>query len=285
VNALTASFDSSGSSDPDGSIVGYAWDFGDGATSSQASPSHTYGTDGTYTVHLTVTDDAGAQTSVSHDVTVALHPPVAVDSFERSVSSGWGSAATGGAWTKGTGSLTSYSVDGHQGLMAISAVGATVSQYLNSVSEQNLSGTVDWSFSTAPTGGGVYAWVAVRHTASGEYRVKLRLQPSSTTLSVSKVVSGTETTVSSVTVAGLVYNAGDTLRMRFDVNGSGSTGLTAKVWKVGTSEPASWQLSTSDGTAALQVPGTFGLTGYLSGVSGTSAPITVQVDNLNVTRD
>jgi hypothetical protein len=169
--------------------------------------------------------------------------------------------------------------------MAISAVGATVSQYLNSVSEQNLSGTVDWSFSTAPTGGGVYAWVAVRHTASGEYRVKLRLQPSSTTLSVSKVVSGTETTVSSVTVAGLVYNAGDTLRMRFDVNGSGSTGLTAKVWKVGTSEPASWQLSTSDGTAALQVPGTFGLTGYLSGVSGTSAPITVQADNLNVTRD
>jgi hypothetical protein len=91
--------------------------------------------------------------------------------------------------------------------------------------------------------------------------------------------------VSSVTVAGLVYNAGDTLRMRFDVNGSGSTGLTAKVWKVGTSEPASWQLSTSDGTAALQVPGTFGLTGYLSGVSGTSAPITVQADNLNVTRD
>ena len=54
------SFSSAGSSDSDGAIAGYLWDFGDGNTSTSANPSHTYQTDGTFTVSLTVTDDDGA---------------------------------------------------------------------------------------------------------------------------------------------------------------------------------------------------------------------------------
>ncbi|MDH3578637.1 MAG: PKD domain-containing protein, partial [Gammaproteobacteria bacterium] len=46
-------FNGSGSSDPDGSIVAYAWDFGDGNTGTGANPTHTYGAEGTYTVTLT----------------------------------------------------------------------------------------------------------------------------------------------------------------------------------------------------------------------------------------
>ncbi len=41
-DGLTASLDSSGSSDPDGSVVAYAWTFGDGCTSTQAKPARTY---------------------------------------------------------------------------------------------------------------------------------------------------------------------------------------------------------------------------------------------------
>src|SRR5205809_109416 len=45
------------------------WNFGDGtATSSQANPSHTYSAGGSYTVTLTVTDNQGAQNSVTHSV-------------------------------------------------------------------------------------------------------------------------------------------------------------------------------------------------------------------------
>jgi PKD repeat protein len=57
---LSCSFDGSGSADSDGSIVSYAWDFGDGASGSGQTVSHTYGRAGSYTVTLTVTDNAGA---------------------------------------------------------------------------------------------------------------------------------------------------------------------------------------------------------------------------------
>ena len=52
---LTVDLDASASSDPDGTALGYAWDFGDGATGSGAVATHTYLADGNYTVTLTVT--------------------------------------------------------------------------------------------------------------------------------------------------------------------------------------------------------------------------------------
>jgi len=57
---LTCTFDGSGSADPEGSSLTYAWDFGDGTLGSGQQPTHTYGHAGSYTVSLTVTDNAGA---------------------------------------------------------------------------------------------------------------------------------------------------------------------------------------------------------------------------------
>lgn len=54
---LPISFNGSGSSDPDGDNLTYAWDFGDTGTGSGATPSHTYAVAGSYLVTLTVTDD------------------------------------------------------------------------------------------------------------------------------------------------------------------------------------------------------------------------------------
>ncbi len=70
---ITVSFSGSASSDPDGTIVSYAWDFGDGATASGSSASHTYTTAGTYQARLTVTDDKGA--TGSDFVTITVTPP------------------------------------------------------------------------------------------------------------------------------------------------------------------------------------------------------------------
>lgn len=74
-------FESTGSYDPDGSIVGYSWSFGDGGTSSIASPNHTYTTEGTYTVSLTVTDNQGAQSDVSSTVAVVEGGNTIVEEF------------------------------------------------------------------------------------------------------------------------------------------------------------------------------------------------------------
>lgn len=59
VAPLTVDFDGSKSTDPDGAISTYSWNFGDGTTFTGISPSHEYSTAGTFPVTLTVTDDHG----------------------------------------------------------------------------------------------------------------------------------------------------------------------------------------------------------------------------------
>jgi PKD repeat protein len=70
---LTVSFTGSGT-DADGYISNYYWDFGDGNTSSQSSPSHTFTTSGTYYVSFTVTDDDEATDSETITITTYSGP-------------------------------------------------------------------------------------------------------------------------------------------------------------------------------------------------------------------
>ncbi|NJL27415.1 MAG: PKD domain-containing protein, partial [Thermoanaerobaculia bacterium] len=58
------------STDSDGSVTGWAWNFGDGGTSTSQNPSRTFATSGTYNVALTVTDNLGATGNVTKPVTV-----------------------------------------------------------------------------------------------------------------------------------------------------------------------------------------------------------------------
>lgn len=75
--ALDCAFDGRDSSDDEGPIDSYAWDFGDGATGTGAQPTHSYDEPGAYAVTLTVTDGAGATASLTRTVTV--QPPAASD--------------------------------------------------------------------------------------------------------------------------------------------------------------------------------------------------------------
>lgn len=66
----TCTFDGSASSDPDGTIASWAWEFGDGATGSGKTTSHTYPRSGTFSVRLTVTDNDGKTAVASKTVQV-----------------------------------------------------------------------------------------------------------------------------------------------------------------------------------------------------------------------
>jgi PKD repeat protein len=78
---LSVRFTGSGSSDPDGDALSYAWDFGDGGGSSAADPSHAYTANGVYDATLTVNDGRGAANSSATSepvrVVVGNRPPVA----------------------------------------------------------------------------------------------------------------------------------------------------------------------------------------------------------------
>jgi PKD repeat protein len=89
------------STDADGYIASWSWDFGDGDFSTAQSPGHSFATAGSYTVTLTVTDDAGDSDSIGQlitvsDVTGGTPPVAAFDydcsnrecSFDASASSG-----------------------------------------------------------------------------------------------------------------------------------------------------------------------------------------------------
>ncbi len=76
---LSVYFDGSGSYDPDGEIVSYDWDFGDGTTDSGETVSHTFRDPGGYTVTLTVTDDQGATGSDTVEISAGSGSGVEIE--------------------------------------------------------------------------------------------------------------------------------------------------------------------------------------------------------------
>ena len=72
----TVKFDGSASHDPDGQVVSWWWDFGDGTTGTGKTVEHVYQKENTYKVCLTVTDNLGAKSEPKcKDLTVSAVPP------------------------------------------------------------------------------------------------------------------------------------------------------------------------------------------------------------------
>ncbi|NOJ60757.1 PKD domain-containing protein, partial [Arthrobacter sp. 260] len=290
------SVDGGESSDADGSVVGYAWDFGDGGSGSGVTSSWTYAEAGTYSVTLTVTDDDGATHSTSTDVTVVAppvdpedpeEPPVngvvARDAFGRSLATGLGAADVGGAWSL-NGAASYFSVADGVGVMNLSRAGLGPSAYLGEVSSDEVDASVEISLDKVANGGGVFASLQGRVVpGAGDYRAKVKVAGNGAlTLYISRLANGSEVTLASQVLTGVSYALGDSVVVRMEATGTSPTVLNAKAWKAGSAEPAAWQLSEEDSTASLQVAGGVGIQSYLTG-SATNAPVRVQFDELNVT--
>ncbi len=166
------SFSSAGSSDPDGSIAGYAWTFGDGGTSTQANPTHSYSAANTYTVNLTVTDNDGASTTATTTATISASTPVNTPPV----------ADTGGPYTGTAGTPVTFNGSGSS-----DSDGSIVSYA--------------WTFGDGANGAGM----SPSHTyaAAGTYTVSL-------TVTDNDSASTTATTTAAISGAGGITSRGDT---------------------------------------------------------------------------
>ncbi|THG30798.1 LamG-like jellyroll fold domain-containing protein [Naasia lichenicola] len=278
---LALSVDGSASRDADGTIASYAWSFGDGSTATGATASHTYASAGAYTVILTAKDDKGATGTSTRSISVSTTttPPatgtVANDDFTRTVSGGLGAAVIGGAWTNSSSTSTVYSVDGASGRLSTAAAGKTYESYLTGATSSSVDVTSTVAFSAVPVGGSAFASVIARRVGTVDYRARAVVAAGG---AVSLQLQASGSTLTSVAVSGLSYAVGDRLQVRVQATGTSPTTLRAKVWKVGSTEPAAWQLTTTDATAALQGTGYLGLGSYV-GSAVTTLPVTVSFDD------
>lgn len=285
---LACSLDATGSGDPDGAIASHAWTFGDGSSGEGATASHSYASAGTYTVGLTVTDNAGAQDSTTRSVTVTSGgepATLARDAFSRTVTNGFGTAETGGAWTV-SGTTSAYSVDG-SGRVLFASPGQTKNVYLTGVSSTAADLRFAVSADKAATGSGTFLSVSGRRLVGvGAYQAKAVFRSSGAVgLSLVRVNStggGEVVLQSAINVPGLAVTAGESVQVRLQVTGTSPTTIRAKVWKAGTAEPSTWHRSVTDTTSALQTPGGLGLTMYVSSTS-TNTPLVISIDDLTAT--
>ncbi len=95
---LSVTFDGLTSYDPNGTIVSYSWNFGDGETAAGEVVTHIYTATGTFRASLTVTDDEGNSGSAFEDILVgeSTDPPVA--DFRFAPSTGIFQTAKPGTW-------------------------------------------------------------------------------------------------------------------------------------------------------------------------------------------
>jgi PKD repeat protein len=283
---LALAVDAVGSADSDGLVKAYAWNFGDGSTATGATASHTYAAGGTFHVTLTVTDDKGATGTTGQDVTVVAPPVevvVAKDTFGRTVTGGLGTAYAGGAWTASAGALR-QSVTGGVAALRLDAANQNTGSYLGGVSLTDATVQTSFALDAMPTGGGTMVFVSGRRVAANEeYRVRVRVAPDGQVgLMLSRLSGGTEGYPGGeVLVPGLTYAAGQTVNVRVQVSGTGTTQVTASAWPAGSAEPAAPTLTRTDTTAALQVPGAVGLTGHRP-ASATAANV-VRLTGFTVT--
>lgn len=205
---VPVAFTGTGSRDPDGSIVSYAWNFGDGGSGSGPTPTHTYATAGAFTVTLTVTDNDNLTGTATATATITdgsgMQPPV---------------ANPGGPYAGTTGRTISF----------------------NGTASRDPDGTIvsyDWSFGDGGTASGAQPLHA--YAASGTYTVTLRVtddtgrsHSASTTATVTAPVNQAPTAN-----AGGPYSGAPGAAVSF--NGSGSSDPDGSI--------ASWDWNFGDGT-------------------------------------
>lgn len=166
--------------------------------------------------------------------------------------------------------------------MLVATAGTSVGASLLAVSSSDTDLRLTLANDKIATSNGVYLSLIGRQISSSVlYNARLRLSTSGAFLMLAGQNGATAFTVKSeVRILGLAPTAGVPVKIRLQVTGTAPTTLRVKAWSSSGTEPAAWQLTGTDSTSALQLPGAIGLTSYLSG-SSTVTSITTKMSQLS----
>ncbi len=233
---LAVNFSGTGST---GTIASYAWNFGDGNTSTGSTVSHTYTTVGAFTATLTVTGSAGNTNSTTQRITTTA-PPVSANITATPVS-GTAPLAVSFSGTNSTGTISSYAWNFGDGN---TSTGLTVSHTYTTV------GTFTATLKVTGTLGATSSATTTITTTAPPVSAKITATPVSGTAPLAVNFSGTGSTG---TIASYAWNFGD------GNAGSGST-------------PSHTYTKAGVFTVTLKVTGTLGATSSTTTTITTTAP-------------
>lgn len=197
----------------------------------------------------------------------ALPTGFATDTFNRTVSGGWGPADAGGIWST-TGSP--YAVSPGRATMLANSL--TVMNFLTATAVQDVDARA-WTSPPAMTSSFTDGGVAVRYNATGgtfyqvsayfstgnnggHYTVQLKRKPTNTLINPDFNTG---------------IPGGTAIWLRLQAQGTNPTVLRWKIWQDGTPEPATWTGTGTDSTPAMQAPGGVGLESYTNAGTTTVA--------------
>jgi hypothetical protein len=201
----------------------------------------------------------------------------ASDTFTRMAGpGGLGTADTGGPWTVGEGSTLDYSVDGSKARLNVTAANQSRNAELQQVSVRDFSATVVAGSTTSLASSPHVLWAIEGRRSNNSNYYAGRFRASATgaiEVGAQRVIGGTFTNLGSgwVSVPRETWATGSTFNLKVEMTGS-PTAIRVKVWRVGTTEPAAWDLQVTDSSSGLQSAGRVGMRGYV--YTGASSRVT-----------
>lgn len=208
------------------------------------------------------------------------------DTFTRTaVSNGWGVAGTGETW--GLPDLSSaFSTNGTQGLIAHTAVNTAHWIRAQGRTFRNVEVLCDFTFPAVATGGIFLIGPELRSQDAALTRLWCTIEPGLAgvvNLKVRQYINSTsQTTLATVTVAGLTYSGGNAVRLRVRVV---DDAVQMRAWLASGLEPSVWHVDiTQTGVTGFEgVPDGIGIRDSLASTNTNTLPVVYAVDNLTVT--
>ncbi|MEU4804306.1 hypothetical protein [Actinosynnema sp. NPDC023587] len=225
--------------------------------------------------------------SIGRNTPFRLSLGLGTDTFTRTVSNGWGTSEivhNGSAltWssTRNSGTAADHAVSGGKATHTISGTVAWRADYLGSVSRSRVDVAVSVTLSASDVTGGDLepANLLLGGVSTGDYHMVRVVITTSEAVTVRLMHADGTSYSDTVTVPGITYVGGMTLRVRAQMEGAG---LRAKVWNIAAGEPAGWHVSAGVGSKG---PARRGWVGVRSGVGGgnTNVPVTFFYDDVAI---